>query len=276
MNNLLRYLSQQCKIPLQESMAIAPKLLQSGIKGEQDIAECTSLDAIVGAEIAKRLRRRPSKRPAKRKRTVDDTERNFSYSDVCREACQKVEVTTNRAPWSLAWTYTILRQRYSKPTALSLAYGHMAATSTRKGRFLGIVADPSADERALATSQPEVSVLSIPVPIMRTHTAEQKEEGGKVEGEDEELRAVNVMDRNLKIHEPQDAWRYMKNAFGIHFDAALSTIDCVVQSYPLQEAERMAGSWYMATRPDVENGVKGWGQKGKVQLASVLELERSK
>ena len=41
-----------------------------------------------------------------------------------------------------------------------------------------------------------------------------------------------------------------------------------------EELDRRAWSWYVAVRPEVENGVAGWGGKGKVKLAEILEMRR--
>lgn len=40
------------------------------------------------------------------------------------------------------------------------------------------------------------------------------------------------------------------------------------------ELDRRAWSWYVAVRPDVEAGPGGWGAKGKLNLAKILELRR--
>lgn len=40
------------------------------------------------------------------------------------------------------------------------------------------------------------------------------------------------------------------------------------------ELDRRAWSWYSAVRPDVENGVAGWGAKGLLRLQSILDLRR--
>lgn len=40
------------------------------------------------------------------------------------------------------------------------------------------------------------------------------------------------------------------------------------------ELDRRAWSWYVAVRPDVEGGVRGWGGKGEVRLGEILGLRR--
>ena len=41
-----------------------------------------------------------------------------------------------------------------------------------------------------------------------------------------------------------------------------------------EELDRRAWAWYVAVRPDVEHGVAGWGGKGEVKLAQILDLRR--
>jgi Uncharacterized protein family UPF0029 len=41
-----------------------------------------------------------------------------------------------------------------------------------------------------------------------------------------------------------------------------------------EELDRRAWSWYVQVRPEVESGVAGWGGKGEVKLADILNLQR--
>ncbi|MCJ1310216.1 hypothetical protein MMC25_003878 [Agyrium rufum] len=41
-----------------------------------------------------------------------------------------------------------------------------------------------------------------------------------------------------------------------------------------EELDRRAWSWYVHVRPEVENGVAGWGSKGTVELSAILNLRR--
>lgn len=57
----------------------------------------------------------------------------------------------------------------------------------------------------------------------------------------------------------------------------LGSLDLLYQSWahlPPVELDRRAWSWYVRVRPDVENGVAGWGGKGKVKLKDILDLRR--
>ena len=41
-----------------------------------------------------------------------------------------------------------------------------------------------------------------------------------------------------------------------------------------QELDRKAWAWYVDVRPEVEGGVKGWGEKGILELGKILSLRR--
>ncbi|KAF7590574.1 hypothetical protein BBP40_002663 [Aspergillus hancockii] len=58
----------------------------------------------------------------------------------------------------------------------------------------------------------------------------------------------------------------------------LRSIDLVCQSWaPVlskEELDRRAWAWYIHVRPDVQSGVAGWGEKGRVRLSDILALRR--
>lgn len=41
-----------------------------------------------------------------------------------------------------------------------------------------------------------------------------------------------------------------------------------------QELDRRSWGWYVAVRPEIQQGVAGWGEKGEVKLSSILDLRR--
>lgn len=47
-----------------------------------------------------------------------------------------------------------------------------------------------------------------------------------------------------------------------------------VEHISREDLDRRAWSWYVQVRPDVESGVAGWGGKGDVRLADILNLRR--
>ena len=58
----------------------------------------------------------------------------------------------------------------------------------------------------------------------------------------------------------------------------LRALDLVFQSWlaflSREELDKRAWAWYVAVRPEVENGIAGWGGKGEVKLSQILNLRR--
>ena len=57
----------------------------------------------------------------------------------------------------------------------------------------------------------------------------------------------------------------------------LRALHLLFQSWALlnrEELDKRAWAWYVAVRPEVENGVAGWGGKGEVRLAQIMDLRR--
>lgn len=69
---------------------------------------------------------------------------------------------------------------------------------------------------------------------------------------------------------PADKERYLGlllQALDILFSSWASTLSA-------EELDRRAWAWYVRVRPDVQAGVAGWGQKGKLKIADLLSLKR--
>ena len=63
-----------------------------------------------------------------------------------------------------------------------------------------------------------------------------------------------------------------------HLALLLRALDLLYGSWAhvlsTEELDRRAWSWYIRVRPEVPNGVAGWGGKGKVKLSDILDLRR--
>ncbi len=102
----------------------------------------------------------------------------------------------------------------------------------------------------------------------------------------------------LPIHEPKSAKDYLLKSFAsppspsskkqpvkvVEAERArklallLQALDLLYTSWAHvlshQELDRRAWSWYVAIRPEVQDGAAGWGGKGEVKLEQILELRR--
>jgi Uncharacterized protein family UPF0029 len=102
----------------------------------------------------------------------------------------------------------------------------------------------------------------------------------------------------MPIYQPGPARAYIMKAFGSppaaslkkksgaaldrereeNLGLLLGALDLLFSSWAdhlsREELDRRAWSWYVQVRPDVESGVAGWGGKGEVKLADILNLRR--
>jgi hypothetical protein len=109
---------------------------------------------------------------------------------------------------------------------------------------------------------------------------------------------------NLPIHTPQSARAYLLKSFDTppksdsdaspkkkapsaaamreekeqNLGKLLGTLDLLYRSWATvlepAELDRRAWNWYLRVRPEVADGVAGWGGKGSVKLADILALRR--
>lgn len=103
----------------------------------------------------------------------------------------------------------------------------------------------------------------------------------------------------MPTHKPENARAYIMNAFtsppdgdskkkktgpavtkekeknlGLLIGALEMLFSSWVGYISREELDRRAWSWYAQLRPEVSDGVAGWGAKGQVQLSSILNLRR--
>ena len=110
---------------------------------------------------------------------------------------------------------------------------------------------------------------------------------------------------NLPIHTPQAARAYLLKSFSTSEDIdvsispsrskkrtakeeaeererncgmVLAAIDALLASWiktvSREELEKRAWAWYVTTRPVVERGQKGWGERGRIELRKILDLRK--
>lgn len=105
---------------------------------------------------------------------------------------------------------------------------------------------------------------------------------------------------NLPIHTPESAHSYLLKSFKIAFSSVPSSkrpskqeeknqqeknLGLVLQALELlyaswapvlsaQELDKRTWGWYECVRPEVKQGVQGWGQRGEVRLGKILKLRR--
>lgn len=194
---LLRFLTQDAKVPLATAMSKVNSLRKANLSNPESISK-TSLPTIkeifADAKLAKQVFNaakrisNPKKRPAsasgstsgKRLKTTDgemtDTPAGREKAltlptlDDPETDLTNMRVETNRAPLVLAFAVILLS--YTKPhqplsSRLSLAQAIVSANSRSKAQSIGLESGPSAEEEGFGRGQPKVKIMGREVPVMR-------------------------------------------------------------------------------------------------------------
>jgi hypothetical protein len=162
-------------------------------------------------------------------------------------------IRVNRAPVLTLWAAVVAeRLGHPRATALSLA-GAVAGTAARaKARRLGI-----AEETGLhgpRAARRTVPLLGRDVPV--------------TEAPDGTLRAAEE-DGGASAAEPVE--RYVARAFGRRLEDARAAMEALAGALPPEELNRVGFRLYEAFRPEVPEGVAGWGAKGELRLSRIRD-----
>lgn len=167
-------------------------------------------------------------------------------------------VRINRAPVLALWA-AVVAERLGYPPEAALALGRFVAGSSAraKARRLGIAEeDLNADERrARATDlkprRETVRLLGRDIPATRA--------------EDGTLR----VDDGGKPASTRSARAYLSRAFGDRLAEVRAAMESLAASLPPEELNRVGFRLYERFRPEVPEGVQGWGAKGELRLERI-------
>ncbi|KAK0304758.1 hypothetical protein LTR01_007257 [Friedmanniomyces endolithicus] len=209
---LLRFLSQDAKVPLATALSKVKELQQANLATPEKLAKVKATEittmfpdekmAKVIIAAAKRVTKKraagddsgPSPKKRKNETLVSadaptspaDLEASvaFPISTTPADELAKMTIFSNRAPLFLAFTVTLLKHTMPEQPLtgrLSLAQAFISTSSRSRAVNLGIQtldrADVEAEER-LAMGQPSVMVLGKEIKILRRWGYEWKEGGG--------------------------------------------------------------------------------------------------
>ncbi|MCJ1427467.1 hypothetical protein MMC29_005370, partial [Sticta canariensis] len=210
MQALLRFLSQDAKVPLSSAMGKIKDLQKASLTSPALIAKSNlgAIQSIFAEEkiakqvlgAAKRVAKKRSsgetqpESPSKRKKlhsaeeliTPAAIEESLALPSIVAtdEELANTILYTNRAPLTLAFAVTLLK--YTMPeqplsSRLSLAQAVVSANSHSKAVSLGIEKGNSAEEEAWGQGQPKVRVMGREIRVMRRWDYEWREEDHKKE-----------------------------------------------------------------------------------------------
>ncbi|KAK9466537.1 hypothetical protein V1512DRAFT_253674 [Lipomyces arxii] len=307
LNDLLRLLTANCKIPLSIGLPVASVLLKNGLLSKESIGlkSIDELKAICPTLTDQQLQKLHSvcaSSPRKRKSAaatdgLPKRGRKFIVKDeqapiddsalelpilLDEDVIIRSSAAVNRAPLMILFAYTILKHTYPDYGAgsyLSLASATASSASRVKAKAIGL----SQAESGLAVDLEKIlqgyrtlqTFGSIEVPVLRRgdHSGYWGLDVDAMEKQAEK----GVVDPEMKWIHPAQVNAYLFRAFGNKNLAAVhGAIELVIQSWENDESwPGRAWSWYIKVRPDVAYGREGWGQKGTLSCQAILNLKRT-
>lgn len=196
---LLRFLTKDARLPLQEAMSKISALRKQDLNTPEQISKADPAllkDIFTGEKndyvkqvinAAKRVST-PRKRSAAQSSSLSTSKRIKSESDKgsddeeaslalplseCTiDELESVIIETNRAPLFLAFTIAVLAYTHPEQplsSRWSLAQAVVSAGAQSKAKYLGLTSGPTAEEDGWAMGQPKVKVMGREVAVMRRH-----------------------------------------------------------------------------------------------------------
>ncbi|WRT69464.1 uncharacterized protein IL334_006450 [Kwoniella shivajii] len=205
-------------------------------------------------------------------------------------------LTTNRAPVSTAWAFTISRKLgFDVAESLSIAHVYVHISSLKHALMLGnILGEEETREAREEIEELPGGEKDLPSKLRKKEVkGKGRNRFGRKDDEKVEIRShgsaqpwIGIMrakpilerpDGTIRAIEkgvpvgPGQAYLYITRAFKDYTSHVMGALKLVADSYEADELNRMANFMYNDFKPDVVE----WGQKGTLELARVLEQVKS-
>jgi hypothetical protein len=168
----------------------------------------------------------------------------------------KQTVTINRAPVLALWA-TVVAERlgFSRDEALSLGKAVTGLNAQTKGQRLGIYTkvERGKGKREQREERDAVELMGREIPVVRTPDG---------------VRAVN---KDAQVS-PERTQAYLESKFGEQLAAVRAAMEELARSMKPEVLAARAFALYAQFRPQIPDGVKGWGAKGTLDLELVRSL----
>jgi hypothetical protein len=169
-------------------------------------------------------------------------------------------IAVNRAPVLTLWAAVVAeRLGFNVGEALSLGKAVAGLNAQSKGRKLGLFKPHEKNPEEAREKEPDekflIEVCGRPVP------------------------AVNTPDGIRAVHgrapiKPESVRRYLEGKFGEELPEVRAAMRKLARAYRPKELVREAYKLYERFRPDIPEGVKGWGAEGDLDLEKIEGLAR--
>ncbi len=173
-------------------------------------------------------------------------------------------IKINRAPVMTLWAAVVAeRMGQEHEAALTLGKAVAGLNAQSKGRRLGIYSEHAEDENQAerTTKKQEAAKTSATEVLGRPVPTQQTKDG---------LRAL----QDGKPISPASVQRYLQQKFGDDLSVVTEAMEALARSYSPAQLADQAYALYEKFRPTVPEGEKGWGAKGKLDLALLHSLQR--
>ncbi|KAG2412298.1 hypothetical protein HFD88_009855 [Aspergillus terreus] len=250
--NLLRFLSQDAKVPLATAMSKVIELQKSSLITAEEISkadvrilqeifkdEKTAKQVLNAAKRVSKKRAAPSEKTAPSPKKIKgpgikenmtpfqrECELALPTSSTAEEELSKVVLLTNRAPLVLAFAVCVLK--YTMPeqpisSRLSLAQAVVSANSRSKAVSLGIETGASAEQEGWGQGQPVVKVLGRDIRVLKRWGYNPREgESAEAGGSHGDATASQSVNDTLGQEVAEDS-ESMPPLWGIDLEALKST-----------------------------------------------------
>jgi hypothetical protein len=170
-------------------------------------------------------------------------------------------ISINRAPVLTLWfTVVAMRLGYSDDEALSLGKAVTGITAESKGRRLRIIHSQGKKAGEAKKKEPSGELILVEL-LGRNLPAVQTEDG---------IRAV----KDATPITAESARRQIESKFGGNLSAVKSAMQALAKALPPKQLATKAFSLYMEVRPEVPEGVTGWGAQGVLDLDLIANLAK--
>ncbi len=174
-------------------------------------------------------------------------------------------IKINRAPVLTLWGVIVAeRLGYKHDEALTLGKAVAGLTAQSKGQRLGIYtpAEKELDAKVIEKAKKHQAGESLMVEVVgRRVPAVQTEHGLRATAKGEEIK-------------PESVERYLEQKFGEGLTEVRAALEALAKSFPAQELEPRAFALYERFRPEIPEGVRGWGAAGDLNLERIRKLAK--
>jgi hypothetical protein len=180
------------------------------------------------------------------------------------DARASASLLVNRAPVLTLWAAIVAeRLGYARATALTLGKAVAGLNAQSKGRRLGIYEAPPPTPPGKKSRKPAPSNGATVLLLGRSITVLKTPEG---------LRATV----KGNPERPAGVERYLAQKFGVALPEVEAAMRELAAAVPPKRLQETGFALYEQFRPEIPEGVKGWGAKGRLDLARLKSLAKQR